>query len=145
MFAFVALFLVLIVGAGAAYWAVKKYKEKQRQEFRFEGTMGKAREGFDKEEFKTAVMADELLDQVIEKHQLLAVWGSNDTAAAKARLRTKFTITLEGQTVKVGYQDKNKELAKAVLQSIVQGYYEKVNGGRKVPSTPSSPPAPPSP
>ncbi len=39
-----------------------------KKEFRFEGTMGRAKEGFDPVVFKKAVLADDLLDGLIKKH-----------------------------------------------------------------------------
>ncbi len=99
--------------------------------------MGQVRDGFDKDVFKQAILTDELLDAVIEKHALVELWETGDTATAKAKIREKFIVKVDAMIVKVSYQDKNKELSKAVLQSIVNGYYAKVKGGK----LPSAPPA----
>ncbi|MCP5538103.1 MAG: hypothetical protein H7A51_17960 [Akkermansiaceae bacterium] len=144
-FSLVAFILVVLGGVGmfVAYKGYKKYKAKQNQEFRFEGTMGKAREGFDKEIFKQAVLSEDTLDKVVESHQLVDVWGVADAAAAKERIKQKFTVKLEAMVVKVTYQDKNKDLAQKILQSIVSSYYEKVKGISAPPSEPGAPPASP--
>ena len=136
----IAALLLVVLGIGGlfvGYKGYKKYKAKQNQEFRFEGTMGQVRDGFDKDVFKQAMLTDELLDAVIEKHALVELWETGDTATAKAKIREKFIVKVDAMIVKVSYQDKNKELSKAVLQSIVNGYYAKVKGGK----LPSAPPA----
>jgi len=133
MLTFIALLMVLIVGAGGAYWGVKKYRAQKRaanQEFRYEGKMGQAKEGFSIDAFKQQILSDDLLDRVIEEHQLISAWGTADSAAAKERIKQKFTVILEDDEVKARYQDKNKELAQKVLQSIVKGYFVKVQGGQ---------------
>lgn len=136
--AIVALLLVVLGTGGlfVGYKGYRKYQAKQNQEFRFEGTMGQARDGFDKEVFKKGILADELLDAVIEKHQLVELWGMGDAATAKAKINQKFIVKLDAMVVKVSYQDKNKDLAKAILQSIVNGYYAKMQGGGKFQSAP---------
>ncbi len=129
MLTFVALLMVMIVGAGGAYWVVKKYRAQKRaanQEFRYEGKMGQAKEGFDIGAFKQQVLTDDLLDQVIEEHHLIDVWGVDDSAEAKERVKKKFIVGLDGSQVKVSYQDKSKELAQKILRSIVTGYVGKV-------------------
>ena len=101
--------------------------------------MGQAREGFDKEVFKKEVLSDALLDQVIEKHQLIDVWGTGDSATARAKLRDKFLVKLEGMTVKVSYQDKDKDLAQSILQSIVLGYHAQFSPTGGAPRSSSAP------
>jgi len=131
MLAFVALLMVVIVGAGGAYWAVKKYRAQKRaanQEFRFESKMGQAKEGFSIDAFKQQVLSDDLLDRIIEEHHLIDVWGVGDSAEAKERMKQNFIVGLVGSEVKVSYQDKSKELAQKILRSIVNGYFVKVQG-----------------
>lgn len=135
MLTFVALLMVVIIGAGGAYWAVKKYRAQKRaanQEFRYEVKMGQVKEGFDIDAFKKQVLTDELLDQMIEEHHLVDVWGLTDSAAAKERVKKKFTVNLVASEVKVSYQDKNKELAQKILRSIVNGYLVKVQGRQAI-------------
>ena len=126
MLAFVALFLVVIVGAGAAYWAVKKYRAKQRQEYRFEGTMGQAKAGLDKAVFKEAMLPDVVLEKVIEEHQLVGVWKLDGVDAAKQRIREKFSVKVDELQVKVSFVDRDQVIAEKVLKSIVTAYYAKV-------------------
>ncbi len=128
MLAFVALLMVVIIGAGGAYWAIKKYRAQKNQEFLYEGKMGQAKEGFSIDVFEQQILSDDLLDQIIEEHQLVTVWGLADSAAAKEQIKQKFTIKLDGSEVKARYQDKDKVLAQKVLESIVKGYYLKLRG-----------------
>ncbi len=126
VYACLAVFLVLLGGAGLyfGYKGYKKYKGKQNSELRCVATLGEAREGFDKEQFKDSVLTDGMLDFVIEKNGLLAAWGVPDAEAAKTRIREKFVITVEAGKVKASYQDKDKNLAKGVLQTILKRLYE---------------------
>ncbi len=130
MLSIVALLLVALVGGAGAFWAYKKYKQKQNREFRYEGTMGTAKENFDASQFKANILDDATMDATVEKHQLVSVWGVADSAAAKARLQEKFLIKVSDGVVKVSFQDKDKELAKSVLETVVNLYYKKVNAGR---------------
>lgn len=138
MLAFVALLLVALVGVVGARWAYKKYQQKQNQEFRYEGAMGSPKAGFDEEVFKTSVLTDSVLSDVVEKHQLVQVWSMADATAAKERIKQKFQVKVDAGVVKVSYQDKDKGLAKAVLESVVNAYYKKVQGGQ-----PAAPPSAP--
>ena len=121
--------LLLIVGSGGIFVACKgieRYKAKQNQEFRFEGTMGKAAEGFQIDSFRRHMLADDVLEHVIEEHKLIDLWQLKDLEAAKARIRGKFSVSLENAEVKVSYQDKSKQTAHEILKLIVQRYYEKL-------------------
>ena len=121
--------LLLIVGSGGIFVACKgieRYKAKQNQEFRFEGTMGKAAEGFQIDSFRRHMLADDVLEHVIEEHKLIDLWQLKDLEAAKARIREKFSVSLENAEVKVSYQDKSKQTAHEILKLIVQRYYEKL-------------------
>ncbi len=126
VYACLAAFLVLLGGAGLylGYKGYKKYKGKQNRELRCVATLGEAREGFDKEQFKKSVLTDGTLDFVIEKNGLLAAWSVQDAEAAKTRIREKFIVTIEAGKVKASYQDKDKALAEGVLQTILQRFYE---------------------
>lgn len=98
-----------------------------KKEFRFEGTMGHAREGFDPAVFKKAVLTDVLLENLIKKHQLLDRWRMKKPTEAKTRIRKKFMVKVDGGSVKVSYQDPDKELAKVMLKSIVSAYFKAVS------------------
>ncbi|MBT8045403.1 MAG: hypothetical protein KJO79_10670 [Verrucomicrobiae bacterium] len=141
IYAYAAICLVLLGGAGmyVGYKGYKKYKAKQNQEFRYQGTMGKAREGFDKEKFKDSILADALIDQVIEDNRLLDAWGMTDAEAAKSRIREKFLVTVTAMEVKVSYQDKDKAIAKSILESIVNNYYKQAKPTGVPTANPSTP------
>jgi len=102
----------------------------KHKEIRYGGTLGEAPDGFDVEGFKKSLLTDDLLDQVIVKHDLVKAWGMSDVAAAKGRIRQKFTVEHDGTKVKVSYQDKNKEIALGVMQSIVKIYYQKMKAAK---------------
>ncbi|MBT8037509.1 MAG: hypothetical protein KJO21_08185 [Verrucomicrobiae bacterium] len=116
----VALLVVVLVGAGGSYWAYKKYRNKPLQEYRYEGTLTLAKEVNNPEELKKRMMTDEILDDVIQDYDLVNRWGVADTDAVKARLREKFKVSVSGVTVKVSYQDRDKDLAQNLLKSLVQ-------------------------
>ena len=120
--------MVALGGGGiyALYTGYKKFRSEKTKEVRYGGTLGEAPEGFDVEGFKKSILEDDLLEQVIDKHDLMNAWGMDDISAAKDRIREKFTIGLDGTEVKVAYQDKNKEIALGVMQSIMKIYYQKM-------------------
>ncbi|MFK7909369.1 MAG: hypothetical protein AB8F34_02085 [Akkermansiaceae bacterium] len=128
--ALVALLLVALFGGAGAFWAYKKYKQKQNQEFRFEGSMGTAREGFDPKVFKAMILDQKVMSDTVAKHDLVSVWSVADEAAAVTKLQKKFSVSVSEGTVKVSYQDKDKDLAKAILESIVKAYYSKHQDGQ---------------
>ena len=126
--------VLLIVGSGGifvAYKVYKKHQAKQNQEFRFEGTMGKAAEGFQLDSFRRHMLADDVLEDVIEENKLIDLWQLKDMEAAKTRIREKFSVSLENAEVKVSYQDKSKQTAHEILKLIVQRYYEKLKAAGK--------------
>lgn len=125
MLAIVALMLVALVGGAGAFWAYKKYKQKQSQEYQMEGTIKISSETFDLDGFKKMILADEVLDGVVEKHQLISAWGVADESAAKAQLKKKFTASINEGDLKVRYQDKDKELAASILKTMLALYREK--------------------
>jgi len=133
-----ALAAIVLVALGAvglyvSYKGYKKYKAEQSREFKLIGTIGEAREGLDIGDFKKRLLVDEVLDQVIEKHDLLDVWGMDAVAGAKARIIAKFAVELDGQKVKVSYQDKSKQVAHDVLKFIIDQHYHKMKaaGGQQ--------------
>lgn len=130
--AIVAVLLVALGGGGlyVLYKGYKKYRPDKPKEVRYGGTLGEAPEGFDVEGFKKSLLADDLLEQVIVKHDLVKAWGMDDVAAAKSRIRQKFTVEHDGAMVKVAYQDKNKEIALGVMQSIMKIYYQKMKAAK---------------
>lgn len=113
-------------GLFLAYKGYVKYQVRQNQEFRYEGTLGRAPDGFKLEMFKEFVLADAILDAVISEMNLVEVWGSGDAEAAKKRIREKFNVTMEDYLVKVSYQDRNKQIAHDLLHFIVQRYRAKM-------------------
>ena len=120
MLAFVALLLVVVVGMSGTYWAYKKYRAKQRQEFRYEGKMMLKREGVDSETLKNSIISDAVLDRVIKDYDLVQTWGLADADAAKARIREKFHLKVVGLEVTISYQDRDKDLVKNLLEALVQ-------------------------
>ncbi len=139
MLAMVGLFLMILVGVGAAYWGVKKYRQRQNREYRCEAMMGSPKEGFDQELFRKVVLEDKVLEEVIEKHQLVGKWGLADVDAAKERIKKKFIVRNDGKQVKVSYQDHDKTIAEAVLKSIVASYNQKVKRYYGVPEAGAKP------
>ncbi len=125
MLAFVALLLVVVVGMSGAYWAYKKYRAKQRQEFRYEGTMMLKREGADAEALRESMSSDAVLERVINDYDLVNRWELADVDAAKARIREKFHVSVTGLEVRISYQDRDKELAQNLLTALVQSVYSK--------------------
>ncbi len=126
--------LLLVLGSGGlfvAYKGYKKYQARQNQEFRYEGTMGKAAEGFQVEAFKRHLLKDDALEHVITEQKLIDLWGLDDMEAAKIRIRAKFEVELENAEVKVSYQDKNKQIAHDILKAIVQRHYEQLQAAGK--------------
>lgn len=125
--------LLLVLGAGGlfvAYKGYKRYQARQNQEFRYEGTMGKAAEGFQIEAFKRHLLRDDALEHVIKENKLIEVWGLENMGDAKIRIRAKFDVKLENAEVKVSYQDKDKQTAHDVLKAIVQRHYEKLQASK---------------
>lgn len=134
MLAFVALLLIALVGGAGAYWAYKKYRQKQNQEFRLEGKMPfQVKPGALVEDVKKEILSDEVLDQVIEKHQLIEVWALADNEAARQRINEKFKVIIDGTEVKVTYQGKDKELTREILHSIANGFIEKARKRQALP------------
>jgi hypothetical protein len=101
--------------------------------------MGTAKEGLDPVIFKSDILSETVMDATIEKHQLIKVWDVSDAAAAKAQLKEKFSVKIIDGAVKVGYQDKDKDLAKAILETIANTYYVKY---KEAQGSGSLPPAP---
>lgn len=120
MLAFVALLLVVVVGMSGAYWAYKKYRAKQRQEFRYEGKMMLKREGADPEALKKSMVSDAVLERVINDYDLVNTWELAHVDAAKARIREKFHVSVTGLEVRISYQDRDKELAHNLLKALVR-------------------------
>ena len=126
--------LLLVLGSGGlfvAYKGYKKYQARQNQEFRYEGTMGKAAEGFQVEAFKRHLLKDDALEHVITEQKLIDLGGLDDMEAAKIRIRAKFEVELENAEVKVSYQDKSKQIAHDILKAIVQRHYEQLQAAGK--------------
>lgn len=121
--------LLVLVGTGSlfiAYKGYRKYQAKQNQEYRFEGTMGNAPQGFELDIFRQYLLADEVLNPVIEELNLINEWDLNDMESAKRRIREKFNVRLENVQVKVSYQDKSKDLAHNVLNAIIKHYRDRL-------------------
>ncbi|BDS06128.1 hypothetical protein NT6N_11680 [Oceaniferula spumae] len=135
MYAIIALLLVVILGAAGGYWAVKKIRAKQNQEFRYEGKLTVVKEGVDPETFKMAVLTGDTLDETIEKHNLVAQWKLADAEAAKAKIKEKFIVKVSGLEVTLSYQDKDQALAKDILGTLMDSFYKRqkaMRGGAPV-------------
>lgn len=122
MYALIALLLVVLIGAGGGYWAVKKIRTKQNQEFRYEGKITLLKEGVDPAAFKSAVLTDTAMDHALQELDLVKRWELLDAEAAKARLRQKFSVKVEGVEVTIGYRDKDKNLAKEILENLMKSF-----------------------
>ena len=130
MYAFITLLLVTIIGAGAGYWAIKKVRDKRNnKEIRCEIKRTLMKEGVNAEELKEAMLSAGDLDDVIAKHDLLSHWGFESNEDAKARIRKKFTVKINGLELILGYQDKNSTIAQGVLESLMQSFAEKQRAG----------------
>lgn len=130
----IAAMVMVALGTGALYVSYKKYKKyraDQLREFKLIGTIGEAREGLDIEDYKKRLLADGVLDQVIEKYDLVNVWEMDDVAGAKSRIIGKFAIVLDGQKVKVSYQDKNKQVAHDILRFIIEEHFKKMKEAKE--------------
>jgi len=117
----VALVLIALVGLGGAFWGYKKYKQRRalaNREYRYEGAIWKAKEGFDYQSVKGKILNDTLLNDVIASNDLVSKWGLEDVDAAKDRIRERFTIKVVDSKVVIGYRDKDKEIAEKVLKAI---------------------------
>lgn len=132
MYALVALLLVVLVGAAGGYWAFNKIKDKRNQEFRYEGKITLLKEGADPLEFKDAVLADVTLENTIKEHDLVARWELADAQAAKAHIRQRFYAKVNGLEVTIGYQDKDKNLAKSILESLMKNFGQRQGRAPKV-------------
>jgi len=130
MYAAIGLMLVIIIGAAGAYWGIKKFRQKQNQEYRYEGTLTAAREGVDAKLFKASVLTEEVLSETIAKHDLINKWELPDEDATKAKLKEKFTVKVKGLEVTLGYQDKDKVLAKDILNTLMASFYEQAKAQR---------------
>lgn len=125
-----ASFLLVTLGAGGlivAYKGYRKYQARKHQEFKYEGALGRAPDGFKLEMFKAFVLSDEILDDLIAEKNLVDVWGCPNAEAAKRQIRAKFIVKMEDSVVRVSYQDKNKQVAHDILQTIVQSYRQKID------------------
>jgi len=134
---YAALLLVAVVGAGGAYWGIKKYRAKQRQEFRFEGKMMLEKEGADPEAIKNSIISDTVLDRVIKDYDLVSAWGLTGVDAAKSQIRNKFLVRVEGLEISLTYQDRDKDLAKNLLKALLE------NAAKAPPAQPSPAQQPP--
>jgi len=88
--------------------------------------MGNAPQGFELDIFRQYLLADEVLNPVIEELNLINEWDLNDMESAKRRIREKFNVRLENVQVKVSYQDKSKDLAHNVLNAIIKHYRDRL-------------------
>ena len=132
----IAALLMVVLGAGGlfvGYKGYKKFQAKQNQEFRYEGKITIARAGIEADAIKQGMLSEALLNKIVAHHNLVSVWGLDSPEAAKEKIRQKFGVKVVGLEATLTYQDKNKELAKTMLETIV-------NQGRSI--TPAkSPPA----
>ena len=72
--------------------------------------------------FRQYLLADEVLNPVIEELNLVNEWGLDDMETAKRRIREKFKVSVNNAQVKVSYQDRNKDLAQNLLRAVVKHY-----------------------
>lgn len=127
MYALVTLLLVVLIGAGGGYWAIKKIRTKQNQEVRCEAKLTLKEEGANPADLKEAFLSDMAIDHAIKEYDLVTRWELADGDAAKGRIRQKFTVKIDGLEVILGYQDKDKHLAQEVLTSLMNSFSEQRN------------------
>ena len=123
---------VVFLGLGGSYWAYKKIQAKRNQEYRYEGSLP-IRDGFDVQEFRSVILSDKILDQVIDINNLVDFWDMESAEMAKNRLREKFKTRVEGQRVYVSYQDHDKEMAQMILVTFVEACQVKQGSRQKGP------------
>ncbi|NWK56735.1 hypothetical protein HW115_14015 [Verrucomicrobiaceae bacterium N1E253] len=126
----VGLIILAVLGGGGAYYAYRKIQQRKNFEFRYEGKFPVGAQ-FDVEAFKTMILADENVEDVVEGNDLVAFWELDGPEAAKQRVKSKFSASVANSEVKVRYQDKDKAMAKKILQGLLQGYQNrlKASGG----------------
>ena len=88
--------------------------------------MGNAPQGFQLDIFRQYLLADEVLNPVIEELNLVDEWEMNDVETAKRRIREKFNVRLDNTQVKVSYQDRSKDLAHNILRAIIKNYRDRL-------------------
>lgn len=132
----IAAILLVVLGAGGllvGYKGYKKYRAQQNQEFRYEGKITLTRPGIEADSIKEGMLAEGLLDIIVEHYNLVSVWGLDSPEAAKDKIRKKFGVKIIGSEASLTYQDKDKDLAKTLLKTIV-------NQGRNIlPANPVEP------
>lgn len=136
MYALVALLLVILLGSAGGYWAIKKIRAKRyqaNQEYKYEGKLTLSREGMEAAVFEAAVLSGNTLDEAVEKHDLVNRWGLNDAEAAKLKIKEKFIVKVKGLEVSLSYQDKDKDLAKQILETLMNSFYAKERAKRGLP------------
>lgn len=132
MYAFIGLLMVVLIGIGGGYWAIKKIRDKNNQEFIYKWQSTLVKENVDAEEFKNAVLTDFTVDETIKDLKLLERWGMSDPEAAKEQIRNKFLVTINGQSVMVTYQDKDKALSQEILKSLLLSFERKQSVSREL-------------
>jgi hypothetical protein len=125
----VALIGLVVCGAGGGYWAYKKIQKKRNQEFRCEMKMSVG-EQFDLDRFKKALLADDILEPVIESKGLVSLWGVPDIEAAKVHMRKKLQVKMDEGKLRVSFQGKNKEKVPEILKAVLDTYQKKINAAQ---------------
>ena len=132
MYAFIGLLMVVLIGIGGGYWAIKKIRDKNNQEFIYKWQSTLVKENVGAEEFKNAVLTESTVDETIKDLKLLERWGMSDPEAAKEQIRNKFLVTIKGQSVMVTYQDKDKALSQEILTSLLLSFERKQSVSREL-------------
>lgn len=130
----IAALVMMAMGAGGMYVlykGYKKYKAEKTKEFRYESKMGQISGNFDAEAFKKEILSDDILDEVIKEQNLVDSWDLDEAVLAKQRIREKFIVKLENNTVKASFQDPNKDICHNVLKSILEKFSMKVRAARR--------------
>ena len=116
---------VTLLGLAGSYWAYKKIQQKRHQEYRCEVFLP-WRAGFDAKKFKDFALTDDVLAKLIESNDLVQVWKVADAETAMVRVREKFKVQVVDAQIRLSYQDRDKELAKKILQGVLVAYQERV-------------------
>lgn len=122
MLSLVALLLVVLLGVGVGGWAIKKYRQKQRQEMQCSLTREITAGSVDQDKLSKAILNEKSLDQIISDQNLVSEWSLGDAAAAKERIRQKFQVTVKGTELTLSFRDKDGDRARQILEALLKNY-----------------------
>ena len=130
MILLVALLGVVILGGAGSFWAYKKIQAKNNKEYRCEAKMV-LWDGFEVKTFKAIALSDEILDPVVERNDLVSLWGVSDADAVKTQISKKLRVEVRDSYIHVSYQDRDAKVARQILEGVLTACQKKMNAGRK--------------